>query len=332
MKALHERDSSPPPVQLEKIDRSPWNHFGVDYWMGFNVQAKFTSGGFATPTPPGPSAGSAVNRTYSDGFVHVDSSGNAGGQTWNWGYQNASQISGGNVLMHAASLTSATSQSDNANPIPGFKFSYIRDFSHGDGERWGIKFAFGYMDMNFSSSGALNGGEQLITDAYPLHGVVPPLAPYSGSLNGPGAVLGSTPSRTTSTGVATIAGTRSVDATLYEFQVGPTFALDLTKRLTAEFGAGVAFGVMDSTFTYDETVTATGLGTLHAAGRTSGTTSSEGGYAEAGLAYRLCNAASVFAGAELQDMGGFNQSTAGHSVQLDFSHSVFLLLGFEVHF
>ena len=46
-----------------------------------------------------------LNRNYADGYVHVDSSGNAGGQTWNWGYQNASQVQGNTLTMHSASVT-----------------------------------------------------------------------------------------------------------------------------------------------------------------------------------------------------------------------------------
>jgi hypothetical protein len=37
---------------------------------------------------------------YDDGFVFVDSSGNAGGFTWFWGYQNASQIQGDFLVFH----------------------------------------------------------------------------------------------------------------------------------------------------------------------------------------------------------------------------------------
>ena len=61
---------------LAQVDNpSDWNHFGLDFRMGFNIQAKFTGAGvLAAPVAPAaPSAGSA-NRTYSDGFVNVDSS------------------------------------------------------------------------------------------------------------------------------------------------------------------------------------------------------------------------------------------------------------------
>ena len=40
---------------------------------------------------PGPPTGHAVNRTYDDGYVLVDSTGNSFGLTWNWGYLDTSQ-------------------------------------------------------------------------------------------------------------------------------------------------------------------------------------------------------------------------------------------------
>src|ERR1035441_2784833 len=56
-------------VLAEEDSPSEWNHFGLDFRMGFNIQAKFT-GPFILAAPP--SAAAAANRGYSDGFVNVD--------------------------------------------------------------------------------------------------------------------------------------------------------------------------------------------------------------------------------------------------------------------
>src|ERR1035437_8149694 len=68
------------------------NRFFFGPRFGMNFKADFQNN-----VNPGPEAG-AANHTYNDGYVLVDSSGNAGGLTWNWGYQNASQYNpaGGN--------------------------------------------------------------------------------------------------------------------------------------------------------------------------------------------------------------------------------------------
>lgn len=328
-----EQAMPPAPVLTRNYDSSEWNHFGVDFRMGFNIKAKFSSVDFANAAAPaGPAAGSGVNRTYADGFVDVDSSGNAGGRTWNWGYQNASQVVGDTLLMHAASVSSAGSESSDNAPLPGFEVSYVRDLKHGDGERWGIKAAFGYMEMNMSSSGALSPSEQIITDTYQLHGITPPVAPYSGSFGGPGAVIGSSPTRSTGPGTATITGTRSMDATLYDFRLGPTLDLDITRHLSVELGSGVALGVVDSTFAYHETASATSMGSTSSSGSTSDVSCQGGVYVEAALAYQVCRAASLFGGVEFQDLGTYDQSLAGHTAQLDLSQSLFVVLGVEIHF
>jgi hypothetical protein len=46
----------------------------------------------------------------------------------------------------------------------------------------------------------------------------------------------------------------------------------------------------------------------------------------------VCNAASLYAGAQFQYLGDFNQGVAGHSAQPDLSQSVFLVMGFMIHF
>ena len=315
-------------VLAEDDSPSEWNHFGLDFRMGFNIQAKF--GGPVFLAPPPPSAGSAVNRGYSDGFVNVDSSGNAGNLTWNWGYQHASQISGDTVLMHAASVSSGADHSSRDDPNLGFELSYMRDLGHESWGRWGIKAAFGYTAIDLRNCDPLSAITQLITDAYPLNGVTPPIAPYAGSFSGPGVVLGSSPTRSIAPSVATITGSRSLDATLYDFHLGPAVALDITRRLSLELGGGLAVGLADSTFEFHDTTPNTLGGPSF--GSTSDTGWLVGAYAEAGLAYRVAKAASLFAGAEFQYLGDFKQSVGGRSAQLDLSQSIFCLVGFELHF
>jgi hypothetical protein len=317
-------------VLAQDDNQSDWNHFGVDFRMGFNIQAKFMNAGVVA-APAAPAAGPAVNRGYSDGFVNVDSSGNAGSRTWNWGYQHASQVSGDTLLMHATSVTSGAGDSRNDDPNLGFEVNYVRDLGHESWGRWGIKAAFGYTDINLGVGDPLRANAQLITDTYQLYGVTPPLAPYAGSFSGPGTVIGSSPTRSIVPGAATITGNRSLDASLYDFRLGPAVSLDITRRLSVELGGGLAFGVVDGTFAFNETTT-TASGAISSSGSASRTGCLVGAYAEAGLAYRVCRAVSLFGGAQFQYLGDFNQSVAGHSAQLDLGQSVFCVLGLRLHF
>jgi len=56
---------------------------------------------------PGPATGGGINRSYDDGFVYVDSTGDAFGYTSFWGYQNSSQVQGSFLLFQSESYLDA---------------------------------------------------------------------------------------------------------------------------------------------------------------------------------------------------------------------------------
>jgi hypothetical protein len=324
------------PSAVRAQDDAEWNHFGLDFRMGFNIHAKFSepsSAGLALP--PGPDAGLALNHRYSDGFVNVDSSGDQGGVTWNWGYQHASQVQDGDLLMHASgaeggSQLASGERSD--DPYLGLDFSYVRDLGHYKWGQWGVKIAFGYTPIDVRDTDPMHANTETITDTYALNGVVPPLAPYTGSSSGPGPVIGSEPiSRISAVTPEVITGNRNVDAGLYDLRLGPTFNIPLCKRISAQAGGGLAVGVVNSHFTFNETVSS-GAGLVNESGSDTSTGFVVGGYVEAGFAYRLCHAASLYTGAQFQSLGDFRQSVNGHSARLDFGQSIFYEIGLQFHF
>src|SRR5262245_46217918 len=79
---------SMPAGTLEEPAPPRLNRIGLSYRMGLNISAKFKKLGGLQLSDPGPATGSTYNRTYDNGYNLVDSSGNNGGTTWNWGYQN----------------------------------------------------------------------------------------------------------------------------------------------------------------------------------------------------------------------------------------------------
>ena len=303
--------AAPFSLLAQDIDQSEWNHFGLDYRLGFNIQAKFSE--------------HSIN--YIDGFVHDDSSGNAGGQTWNWGYQNSSQISGNNLLLHGINYPGG-GQNQTDDPQQGFELSYFRDFGHESWGRWGLKAAFGYTDISIKNNSPISGN--LITDTYSLGGIVPPIAPYSGSFSGPGPVINRSPSSSLST-PAVFTGSRSVDASLFDFHLGPTVSVNLSQRFSLEAGGGLALGVVDSTFAFNETAPTSGS-SASTAGSATDTGFQAGVYLEGGFAYRLTHSYSIYGGAEFEYLGSFDQSVGSHSVELDLSQSVFFVLGMQFHF
>jgi hypothetical protein len=182
-----------------------------------------------------------------------------------------------------------------------------------------------------SSGSPLTANAQFITDTYQLNGIKPPAAPYSGSSGGPGPVIGSSPTRSITSGTALVTGSRSLDATLCDLRLGPMIDLNLFKGLSFELGGGLALGVVDSTFSYDET-SASSLGVSTASGTTHGAGFRAGAYAEAGLAYHLSRSFSLHGGAQFEYLGQFNQSIGSRSAQLDLGQAVFCVLGFKFDF
>jgi hypothetical protein len=274
-----------------------------------------------------------VDHAYADGFVNVDSSGDRGGLTWNWGYQNASQIIGKETLMMHAVRTEGISSTAGDEPYEGFEVNYARDLAHFGSGRWGLKLALGFTDMKIRDSQALNGNLSLVTDAYQLGGITAPLPPYSGSFNGPGPLIGDTPTRTTTTvpGGAQITGNRQLNVWLYDLRFGPYLELPLVQRLTIQIGGGLAAGLVDSTFFFSDT-TLTSAGIEQAAGRGQNTESLLGFYGEAGLAYQVLPQTSLFAAGQFQYLGEVQQSAASRSVQLDLRRSVYFVVGAQLHF
>jgi hypothetical protein len=305
---------------------SNWNHFGLNFRAGFNLRATFSEPSSAA-LPPGPGAGLALNHQYSDGFVNVDSSGNHGGQTWNWGYQHASQVSGGDVLMHAAGAEGGSERTTD-DPNLGLDFNYVRDIGHYSWGQWGIKIASGYTHVQVRDNDPMNVKSETVTDAYALNGVTPQVAPYSGSFGGPGPVLGSEPvSRTLGTSEAIISGSHSVDAALVDLRLGPSFNIPLFKRFSVQGGGGLAVGLLESHFAFSEN---SGAGTVSGGNNRAGFV--VGAYAEVGFAYQICHSTSIFTGAQFESLGDFKQSADGRSADLNLGQNIFYELGVQWQF
>src|SRR5262245_15042703 len=128
--ACAQTDQSDKPVglTLESGTNQPLNRFGLSYRAGFNITAKFKNlAGFSRLNNPGPATGGA-DHFYDDGYNRVDSSGNANGLTWFWGYQNASQVPGdGFLYMHSVSSAQASASKDkDGDPQHGLELTYNR--------------------------------------------------------------------------------------------------------------------------------------------------------------------------------------------------------------
>jgi hypothetical protein len=303
-------NSLPASFQIQEPERPRLNKLSLSYRMGINITVDFKKlGGFPLQSDPGPGSG-AYDRTYDNGsYVKIDSSTNAGGITWNWGYQNASQLQGGGIVMQSSTSPSdATSKNHENDPQSGVELGYSRELFR-DAEDWkiGVEAALGYTRISVSDSRRLLNRINQITDTYSIPpGVVVPLPPYNGTFEGPGALIGSEPADRTTTVVsseALIVGDRTVDSDVFMLRLGPYMEVPIYKKLSFIFDGGLLLAVGLTDFHYRESVTIEGSGTVSRSSSGSQNDFLFGGYVGGVLSYALTDRISLLGGVQFQAAG-----------------------------
>jgi hypothetical protein len=316
-------------AQEAAADNSNWFSFGPQF--GLNLNARFKYVGNVNPVSPGPATGGGVDRTYNDGYVKVDSSGNAGGQTWNLGYQNASQAQGSTMKFIVSSTVNGT-EDQTDDPHAGFDLAFGRRLGPVLGGQWGLQAAFDFTTISIRDSQPLAGTGTLISDAYSLSVVTPPQAPYAGSFNGPGALLNDAPNRTTAAETVLITGQRTLDAQVYALRAGPYYEHAFGKRWSGRLGGGLALAVADTQYSFNETIAfGNGLVVNHA-GSSEGAEFQAGGYVEGKVLFAVTPRTSLFAGAQYEYLGTFSRNAGSEQAQLDLGSAVYVLFGVQLSF
>jgi len=279
----------------------------------------------------------SLNRTYDDGYNHIDVSGNFGRQTWNWGYDNASQTPPGLdvvVMNSSSSPATGTSSHREGDPQLGFELTYNRQLGLLGKCAWGLELAFNFTDVEIRDANAVFAPVNRIADAYALDGIVPPVPGYRGTFNGPGALISDDPARTRLVlpNGAEITGWRTLNASVYGLRVGPYLDVPLCSRATLSLSAGLAVAYVDSDFRFAEDVMISGVGTETHTGAGNRHDTLFGGYVGGQISVAVCRHATVFAGAQYQNVGTFRQTVGGKTAALDLGQSIFMTVGLGVSF
>lgn len=154
----------------------------------------------------------SADRAYDDGFVTQDAGTANDGNTWFWGYNNASQYHGATPGAETLSFT--------ATNLIGDSVGTNRSFSdEADDSGWGFRLSVDRpvrqvgpfklvlgVDLSFNQIKANADWEAYrenvytVTDVYDVSAIAPPgsttppfTAPYAGTLTGPGPVISNTP-------------------------------------------------------------------------------------------------------------------------------------------
>jgi SH3-like domain-containing protein len=251
-----------PVLELEPGEKL--NRFGISYRVGYHMTAAISRmAPFSSRADLGLSTAPGVSRVYDDGYVRLDSSGNAGNLTWNWGYSDAPQVStADSITQHSFSgnFSSEAQRLGGGAPQHGLELTYNRQISHLGGKydngTWGVLAGFSRTEFSVQDSQTLSGTLTTTTDTYPLGGVIPPLAPYQGSFQGPGPLISSVPGRGFSSVAngATIIGQRDFEADIYGLRLGPYVEIPVGKYFSVSLSIGLAIGVVDSELRYNNTL------------------------------------------------------------------------------
>jgi hypothetical protein len=233
------------PYDLEKTG---WYvRAGAFYQFGLSVSVNQLS------PPPAPQPG-----IYDNGYVLKDVNGGADGLTWNWGYQEASQVIDGSIEMSRINGLKQVTTLDgfgDANLfgpeiLVGFEF-YKFDLGKRDGH-FGFELGFRYSTYSGSSSASVQSLVREDRDRYDLGGVVPPLAPYSGHPDIPGPLISLNPvAQPTLTSEATSSLATDLSADFYTGRFGAWFQVPITEKFSTSASIGFtsiyAYGNADFT-------------------------------------------------------------------------------------
>ncbi|MFU8849121.1 MAG: hypothetical protein ACNA77_10465 [Opitutales bacterium] len=305
--------------------------------VGFNIKAEFSNNPTAfTPgalTAPGDAIG-GINHEYDDGYVRVDSSGNAGGTTWNWGYVDNTQVVGDTMEFHASQANAAHGPSNSTaedDPQYGVELIYQRLVAPlGHSGLWGWEAAFSFTDLDIDHSSRGTGANTVITDSYALNGVVPPMAPHNGTFAGPGALLGDTPTRTITSD--TMTSRESLTGEIFAFRFGPFAEWDVGERLSVSLGAGLTLAPTMLDYKFSETTENALGGTTNNSGSSSKTRLLYGGYINTMLRYDIDGSWGFFAGAQFQNMSSMKLSSGTREARLDQSATLYGTAGLSFQF
>jgi hypothetical protein len=170
-----------------------------------------------------------------------------------------------------------------------------------------------------------------VTYVYNVGNIIVPSAPYQGGPGGQGEpIIPATPSSQTTNSAATgtLAGSQTLDVSLYTLRLGPSFYWDLSDQFAMSLSAGPAFGVVNGEYKFNETISVTSSGIrANNTGSINATDLVWGGYVNAMFMYHTKENADIYIGAQYMPMTDATISGGGRECQLQLGGQVYLSIG-----
>jgi hypothetical protein len=313
-------------IQKVSEDDDWTRHFRIGAMVGMNISANFNMNG---RFPVNQAAG-----IYDDGYMHVDSTGNVGGATTYWGYDNQSQYNGQTLVMHNTTQFATSGSSEQSGSVfPGFDMAYGGNLFYLGRARIGWDLGFSLLPISITDNSSMS--VTSISQSTYTFNVGPgyPDAPYHGNSSGSSWLLPDNPSVTNQTFSASgnVNGSRTLDVMFYTVRLGPTVYWDLNENFGLSAGAGPAIGIVSGDYKYNETITATtinGTTSAHNQGRIDATDVVFGGYVNALLMYHVPEEkADIYVGVQYMPMGNASFSGGGREASLKLGGQVYISAG-----
>jgi hypothetical protein len=317
---------------------SRWR-FGAGYAPVIGLQADFSGlGSFDNAFTP-QALGGGVDYNYDDGYVRVDSSGNLGGETWNWSYNDPAQhdpAGAGSIAYSLSNSLSDASARDDGSLDNGFEtYAYFDMGAVGmaalkdRGATWGFRGGLHYARVDMGNGAPLTSRVETLTDRFSLGGGVAPQAPFTGSFAGPGPLIGDSPFERSisSGGEALVTGSRDLDVHLTTFNFGTFLEMPVTPRFHMTLEGGASAAIAAGSYDFQSETSITGLGKRRSSGSTSETTILPGLYLGLSGIYQVNGSWGIQAAGRFQYMDDFEMETNGSSAVLSFDSAFVLSLG-----
>lgn len=306
-------------------------HFRVGALVGLNIGASFHSKGTF-----GISGNNPANGIYDDGYVKTDQTGNAGGLTSYWGYNDASQyIAATHTLqMHAtSSFSTSESGSTDGGAFPGFELAYGGNIWYWRSARVGWELGFGLLPISISENLSSSASINRTTYNFDTGKLKMPGAPYQGGSSGQGPLIPGKYSSYSSEYISdgTVSGTQSLNVNLYTIRLGPSFYWDLSQSVGMSLGAGPAIGIVSGDYSYNEIITTPddSVGTRNN-GKINGTDVVYGGYVNGTVMYHINDNnqnADIYLSVQYMPMQDATISGGGREGQLNLGGQVYISAG-----
>ncbi|MDG1891877.1 MAG: hypothetical protein P8L18_11250 [Verrucomicrobiota bacterium] len=297
----------------------------------------------------GPATGGSINRTYADGYVFLDSSGNLGdlhlpSRTHFFGFDNPSQINSaplaGTIDFHETRFQGGAYGDPTKDSFsPGLELFYNRSLKSRERVEYAMEVGLGFHRLDYQSRNRPADFE-ILTDTYELGGVDPLAkgAPYLGTflphISG-SPKIGDLPNRHFNSVTGHIMGGTSVDSFALLGRLGPTLRYKMTDFMQVSVLGGLLLGYMSAEVAYAEVQQFAVAGNHYRQQRTGAFKDDDivwGFFGALRLNYDINHRASVFGEGRYMHTQSVSIHDGIRSIEMDLAGGIGMLVGVDYRF